>query len=155
MLTEIAFAPNRDDDPTFTVFVCIVILLILWNRRYQREWQQFRAKDWPKVEGTFVSGEGEVVTMRRGSSKTIAGYEARLYYEYQCDGEQHGIYARFFSTRPDAEEFLRLLDGQKIAVRVKQRKPSKSYILDRDVELLTGSLSGGSGAESQSQSAPD
>src|SRR6266404_3593176 len=116
MLTEIVFALKRGDDPTFSLFfglivACILILLILWNRRYRREWQQFRAKDWPKVEGTFVSGEGEVVTMRRGSSKTIAGYEAWLYYEYQCDGEQDGIYTRFFSTKPEAEALLKLLEG--------------------------------------------
>ena len=145
MLTKIVFAPERGDDPMFSLFfglivACILTLFILWDRRYRREWLQFRAKDWPKVEGIFVSGEGEVVTMRRGSSKTIAGYEARLYYEYQRGGEQYGIYTRFFSTKPEAEAFLKLLEGQKIPVRVKQRKPSRSYILDRDIEFLTGPL---------------
>jgi hypothetical protein len=143
MFTEIA-ALKRGDDPTFGLYFglgvyCIVILLILWDRRYRREWQQFRARDWPKVEGIFVSGEGEVVTMRRGSSKTIAGYEVHHYYEYQCDGEQYGIYKRFFSTKPEAEAFLKLLDGQRTPVRVRPGKPSRSNILDRDVEALTGS----------------
>lgn len=120
MLTESVFALKRDD-PTFSLFfglivVCIVILVVLWDRRYRREWQQFHTKNWPKVEGIFVSGEGEVVTMRKGSSKTIAGYEARLYYEYQYEGEQNGIYTRFFFAKREAEAFLELLEGQKIPV---------------------------------------
>jgi hypothetical protein len=144
--TEIGFALKRGD-PTFDLFfglivICIVIALILWDRRYRRRWQQFRAEDWPPVEGIFVLGEGEVVTMRRGSSKTIAGYEARLYYEYQCSGEQDGIYAQFFPTKAEAEAFLKILQGQKVPVRVKPGKSSKSCILDRDVEFRTGPLSG-------------
>jgi len=145
MLIEIVFSLKHGEEnvggllvPLF--FVCVSIFLILWDRRYRREWQQFRAKDWPKVEGIFVSGEGEIVTMSKGSSGKVAGYEAWLYYEYHCDGEQNGIYRRLFDTKPEAEAFLKRLDGQKIPVRVKQRKLSKSYILDRDVELLTGPL---------------
>jgi hypothetical protein len=87
------------------------------------------------------------VTMRRGSSKTIAGYAARLYYEYQCAGEQDGIYTRFFPTRAEAEAFLKILEGQKVPVRVRPRKASKSYILDRDVEARTGPLSETSGLD--------
>jgi hypothetical protein len=144
MLTEIGFAFEawRQPDIDFLfglVVTCIVIALILWDRRYRGRWQQFRAEDWPQVEGIFVPGEGEVVTMRRGSSKAIAGYEAWLYYEYQCDGEQDGIYTHFFPTK--AQGFLKILGGQKIPVRVKPRKPSKSYILGRDVEARTGPLS--------------
>ena len=151
MLTEIAFALKRGNDPPpyFLVFCLIVffILLNLWNRRYRREWQQFRAKDWPIVEGIIVSGEGEIVTMTKGSSNKIAGYEAQVYCEYQCDGEHGGIYTRFFSTAPEAEAFVKLLEGKKIPVRVKQQKASRSYILDRDVELVTGPLSGSSVVE--------
>ena len=151
MLTEIAFAlKGGNDPPPFFFIFCLIVAFILfdlWNRRYRRKWHQFRAQDWPKVEGIFVSGEGEVVTMRRGSSNKIAGYEAQLYYEYQCDGERGGIYTRSFSTSPEAETFLKLLEGKKIPVRVKQQKPSRSYILDRDVELITGPLSGSSVVE--------
>jgi len=140
MPIEIVFISGRDDH-IFSLFFglilgCLVILVALWDRRYRREWEQFRANGWPTVEGIFVSGEGEVVTMRKGSSRTIAGYEAWLYYEYQCRGEQDGIYTRFFSGHQEAEAFLKLLEGQKISVRVKKRNPSKSRILDRDVELL-------------------
>jgi hypothetical protein len=140
MRIEIVFAPSHDD-PMFTLFYglvvgCILILFVLWDRRYRRQWQQFRAKDWPKVEGVFVPDEGEIVTMRRGSSKSIAGYEAQLYYEYRFNGEQYGIFRRFFSGHSEAESFLRLLDGQKISVRVNQRNPSKSCIMDQDLEPL-------------------
>jgi hypothetical protein len=82
-----------------------MIALILWDRRYHRRGQQFRAEDWLQVEGIFVPGEGEVVTMRRGSSKAIAGYEAWLYYKCQCDGEQDLIYTHFFPTKAEAEAF--------------------------------------------------
>ena len=148
MLSEIAFVLKRgNNDPPYTLVFCLIaafVLFDLWNRRYRHKWQQFRAKDWPIVEGVFVSGEGEVVAMRKGSSKKIAGYQAQLYYEYQCDGERGGIYTRFFSTTPEAEAFVKLLEGKKIPVRVRQQKPSKSHILDRDVELLTGPLSASS-----------
>ena len=127
--------------PTGPIVICIVIALILWDRRYRRRWQQFRAEDWPQVEGIFVPGEGEVVTMRRGSSKANSVYEVWLYYEYQCYGEQDGIFTHFFPTKAEAEAFLRILDVQKVPVRVKPRKPSKSYTLDRDVEARTEPLS--------------
>ena len=143
---------KRGDNPTFDlvfglIVICIVIALILWDRRYRHKWQQFRAENWPQVEGLFVPGEGEVVTMRRARSKTIAGYEAWLYYEYQCGGEQDGIYTHFFSIKEEAEAFVKILEGQKVPVRVKPRKPSKSYILDRDVELRTGPLGETSGPD--------
>jgi hypothetical protein len=145
MLTEISFALKLGYTPRYDLLfglinVCIVIALILWGRLYRRKWQQRRGEGWPQVEGIFVPGEGEVVTMRRGSSKTIAGYEAWLYYEYQCDGERDGIYTRFFPTKPEAQAFLKILEGQKVPVRVKPGKPSKSCVLDRDVELRTGPL---------------
>jgi len=138
----IALVLNRAHDTPFPwpmalIYAGIIVLLLLWINRYQRKWQQFRAKDWPTVEGVFVSGEGEVVTMMRGS-----GYESHLYYEYQRDGEQFGKYTRLFSTEAEAEAFVKLLDGLKVPVRVNQKKPRKSYILDRDVDLLLGPLSG-------------
>jgi hypothetical protein len=118
MLTEIGFALKRGDNPTFDflfglIVICIVIALILWDRRYRRRWQQFRAEDWPQVEGIFVPGEGEVVTMRRGSSKADSVYEVWLYYEYQCYGEQDGIYTHFSPPRRKRKRFLEFSTGRK------------------------------------------
>jgi hypothetical protein len=149
MLIENAFFQKRGEENAGSLLVllivtCLVTLFILWDRRYRREWQQFRSKAWPKVEGIFVRGEGEIVTMTKGSSSRIAGYEAWLYYEYQCEGEQNGIYRRFFPTKPEAETFLNFLDGKKVPVRVKRRKPSRSNILDRDIELLEAHPDGNS-----------
>ena len=137
MLVEIALVRGKPW-PLVLIWACVVVFLIVWENRYKRKWQQFRARNWPTADGVFVPGEGEVGNMMWGSSKRIAGYESRLYYEYRCDGAQYGIYRRFFSRKPDAEAFVKLLDGRRIPVRVKRKKPQKSYVLDRDVELLTG-----------------
>jgi hypothetical protein len=145
LLTDIGFILKPRDNPTFDFLWALTIgsifaIYILWDRRYRHKWQQFRAKDWPQALAKFLPGSGEVVQMMKGRSKSVAGYEAWLYYEYHYDGEQEGLYRRFFPTRPEAETFLKLLEGQQVSVRVAPRKPSKSHILDRDVELLINRL---------------
>lgn len=108
---------------------------VLWDRRYRRKWRARRASSWPKVDGRF--DEGEIVTMMRGRSKTVAGYEVWLGYEYEAEGEQAGVFrlpeAR---DRTEAERLLRLLANQRVPVRVCPGKPDKSRVIDEDIQFL-------------------
>jgi hypothetical protein len=52
---------------------------VLWDRRYRRGWQNYRSRNWKRIDGRF--DEGEVITMRKARSKSIAGYEVWLGYD--------------------------------------------------------------------------
>ena len=129
---------HRDDPPPPPIFVlitCAVFLLvfaaiILWDRRYRRKWQQFRARNWREVAGRF--DEGEIITMRKGSSKAVAGYEIWLAYDYEVDGDQVGIYTLPFSgefpNKSEAEECRKLIADQSVMVRVSPRNPKCSCV---------------------------
>ena len=112
----------------------IVVALILWDRRYRRKWQQSKAREWPKVSGLF--DEGEIVTMRRGRSDTIAGYDVYLGYSYQADGEQSGLYTCFFPTEEKAIVVRERLANRTVIVRVAPGNPKKSRVLDEDLSGL-------------------
>ncbi len=117
------------------ILFVFVAAFILWDRRYRRRWQEFRAQNWLEVPGRF--DEGEIITMMKGRSKTVAGYEVWMGYEYQAKGEQGGVY-RYpeMPSREDAEATLKLLADKNIVVRVDPSKPSRSYVLGNDVERL-------------------
>jgi hypothetical protein len=117
------------------ILFVFVTAFILWDRRYRRRWQEFRARNWLEVPGRF--DEGEIITMMKGRSKTVAGYEVCMGYEYQTEGEQGGVY-RYpeMPNREDAEAMLKLLADKNIVVRVDPSKPSRSYVLGNDAERL-------------------
>ncbi len=144
MLTELSLVPHyRSSTPVFDILFSAVIFgiaacLILWNRIYQRKWPQIWARKWPQVAGRF--DEGEVITMRKGSSGDISGYQVWIGYEYVCQGEQGGLYTLPFSgeykTAEEAEECLKLVAKRNVMVRVSPNRPGRSAILDRDVAPL-------------------
>jgi len=103
----------------------------LWDRKYRRIWNQSRARGWPKVDGRF--DDGEIVTMRKGRSKDIAGYQVWLGYEYEADGEHGGLYTLPTTTQANAEEELKRLANRMISVRVAPGTPKKSVVLDEDI----------------------
>jgi hypothetical protein len=121
---------------------CILTIFVLWDRLYRHKWHQFRARNWPQVEGEFLSGSGEIVTMMKGRSRKVAGFEASLDYAYQRGDRLEGSYTRFFRTKSEAQAFIKLLELQRILVSVSPRKPSVSCILDGDIDQLIGSLGG-------------
>ncbi len=144
---------HRDESPIFTlaysaVILALVVGLILWERRYRRKWQQFRARSWRQVAGRF--DEGEVVTMRKGGSHAVSGYEVWVGYDYEADGDQTGIYTLPFSsefpTKEEAEESRKLVAHQSVIVRVSTRNPKRSCILDEDVMPLITPAGGPSAA---------
>jgi hypothetical protein len=127
---------HQPDNGLFDLIYGVIVLALvaaytLWDRRYRRRWQQHRSRDWERVEGKF--DEGEVITMRKGRTKTIAGYEVLLGYEYQAEGEQNGIYNLPFKTKEEATAALNLLTNKTIIVRVAPGKPKRSAVSDEDL----------------------
>jgi hypothetical protein len=121
-----------------SAILAVVVGFILWERRYRRSWQQFRARNWQRVAGKF--DEGEIVTMRKGRSTAIAGYQVWLGYEYEGDEDEGGLYTLPFSgefpTEEEAEECRKLVADRSVIVRVSPRNPKRSRILDEDVTPL-------------------
>jgi hypothetical protein len=104
---------------------------VLWGRRYRRRWQNYRSRNWKRIDGQF--DEGEVVTMRKARSKSIAGYEVWLGYGYEVEGEQVGVYRLPRKSKDDADAVLSTLAHQRVVVRVAPGKPNRSFVSDEDV----------------------
>jgi hypothetical protein len=126
-------------DLSYSAFLfSIMAVCIWWHRRLRRKWQQFRARRWPEVAGRF--DEGDIVTMYKGKTKIIAGYQVWLAYDYSASGEQLGIYTLpfkdEFATQEKAEEIRKLVADRNIRVRVSPRNPKRSCVLDEDVKPL-------------------
>jgi hypothetical protein len=140
MATSLILLKHQTENSVFPLVYSITVLVLLfayalWDRQYRRKWQQSRAKRWQKVEGEF--DEGEVITMLKGRSKTIAGYEVSLGYEYQADGEQGGVYyLPEMKTKEEAETALKLLANKTIVVRVAPGRPDRSRVVDEDLAVL-------------------
>ena len=126
------------------VIFTLIFGMVLWDRRYRRKWQQFRARNWRQVAGRL--DEGEIVPMLKGRSSTISGYQIWFGYDYEAGGEQVGIYTLPFSgefrTQEEAEVFRKLAADQSVIVRVSPRNPKRSCILDEDVGPLIQSADG-------------
>lgn len=140
-------APIRyQNKETFTlvysgVMLGWIALFILWSRRgYGRRWQHFRARSWRQVAGRF--DDGDIVTMKKGHSEKIAGYQVWLAYEYSADGDQVGVYTLpfvgEFPSEEAAEEYRKRAANQNVVVRVSPRNPKRSCVFDEDVRLLVG-----------------
>ena len=125
----------------FVVILIVVIGFILWDRRYRRAWQQFRARNWPAVAGKFDKGEN--VTMRKAKSHTISGYQVWIGYSCEGNREETGFYTLPFSgefpTEEEAEKSRKSLAHKSVIVRVSPRHPKHSCILDNDVRPLAAS----------------
>jgi len=126
-----------------SAILAMVIGLILWDRRYRRAWQQFRARNWQQVAGKF--DEGEIVTMRKGRSGIISGYQVWLGYDYEGGGEEAELYTLpfygEFPTEEEAEKSRELVRHRRVMVRVSPWNPKHSRILDNDVRPLIATAS--------------
>jgi hypothetical protein len=147
MIAMLSVIRGSGESPVFAICYgiavgFIVAIYILWDRRYRRKWEQFRARGWARVEGEFLPGSGETVRMMKGRSEDVAGFEAWLDYRYQDGAELEGTYRRFFGTKQEAQGLIALLEGQRIPVSVSPRKPSISRVLDSDVDQLIERLGG-------------
>lgn len=147
MLIGVLLLAGRGSDPIMVilinsaVFLPIVVGMILWHLRYRRKWQQFRGRNWPQVQSKFDGGE--IVTMYKGRTKSIAGYQVWLGYDYQADGEQTALYTLpftgEFANTEEAEKCRHLVAHRDIIVHVSPRNLKRSVVLDEDVKLLINS----------------
>lgn len=139
--------PVRDRNDSIFSLVCLVAttgwlaLFILWTRRgYGRRWRQFQARSWRQIAGRF--DDGEIITMRKGGSKKIAGYQVWLGYDYVADGDQTGLYTLpfvgDFPSEEVAEKCRKRAANQEVAVRVSPRNSKHSCVVDEDVRLIIG-----------------
>jgi hypothetical protein len=126
--------------PVFSaVGLAVVAGVILWHRRYGRIWRQYRARDWRQVVGRF--DEGDIVTMQKGRSGVVAGYEVWLGYDYRVNGDQTGLFYTLpfsgeFASKEEAERCRKLVANQSVVVRVHPGNPQRSCVLDADVKPL-------------------
>jgi hypothetical protein len=74
--------------------------------------------------------------MLKGRSKSIAGYEVWLSYEYESEGEQFGLYTLPRKSQDEAVQTLSVLANQRIPVRVAPGKPRRSFVSDEDLTAL-------------------
>jgi hypothetical protein len=97
--------------------------------------QQQRATGWPladgRIESTEVAKPNFALTTRRGY------HVARLRYSYSVFGNAYsGVYKREFRTEFKARNFVRDLEGKAVAVRYSPSRPSRSFVLDRDIQTI-------------------
>jgi hypothetical protein len=130
--------PIRWNDPAtwpwmfyvWAAFALVGVANPVW-RWLQRE----RASGWPiadgRIESVWVTKPGFSFTTRRGY------YQADVGYSYSAAGDLYsGRYKRDFPTECEAEEFVRDLQGKSVAVRCDSMNPSRSALLDLDIEAL-------------------
>jgi hypothetical protein len=120
----------------------ICAAVIYWARFGQRRIQQWRVRNWTPVNGKF--DEGKVITMRRGASGDISGYQVWFGYEYHLPDEEGGLYILpfrgEFETPEEAEDWRKLLAVRTVTVRVSPRNPRRSGVSDEDVKPMLGNL---------------
>ena len=124
-------------DPTtwpWSFDVWLALLVGGWLAPALWRWlQQRRATGWPLADGRIESTEvpNFALTTRRGY------HVARLRYSYSVFGNAYsGVYKREFPTEFEARNLVRDLEGKAVAVRYSPSRPSRSFVLDRDIETL-------------------
>jgi hypothetical protein len=130
--------PIRWTDPTtwpWIIYLWLALLVGGWILSSWRWLKRRRAADWPIADGRIESTE---VTKPNFSFTTKRGYSvARLGYSYSVAGSiQSGQYKREFPTQPAANDFVRDLMGKAVAVRYSPSKPSRSMVLEPDIEAV-------------------
>jgi Protein of unknown function (DUF3592) len=134
-----AAAPFRWTDPTtwpgpFDVWLALLVGGWLVPGLWQ--WLQRRqAAGWPLTNGRFESTESVEPNFAR---RTRRGHHvARLRYSYSVFGNAYsGVYKRTFPTKFGARNFLRDLEGKAVVVRYSPSRPSRSFVLDRDIQMV-------------------
>jgi hypothetical protein len=102
--------------------------------------QRGRGESWPLADGRIDSAE---ISKPNFSLFVKSGhYLAELHYSYSFAGSVHsGRFTRDIPIEYEAEEFIRDLQGKAIVVHYNSEKPSRSILLERDVEFLLQSRS--------------
>jgi len=133
-----ADATIRWTDPSTSPWMFYVWAAFALTGLAKPAWSWFRrqrAGGWPVAEGRIesveVSKPSFSFTTKRGS------FVAELGYSYSVAGTSHsGCYRRDFPTEHEADEFVRDLKGNPVAVHCKSTSPSSSALLEPDIEVL-------------------
>lgn len=117
------------------IYAWLILLVGGWLFTAWKWFQRRRATGWPvsdgRIESTDISKPRFSLTTQRGS------FVARLGYSYSVAGTIYsGFYKREFSTELGAQDFLRELKGKAVAVRFCPSKPSRSMLLEVDIEAV-------------------
>ena len=119
----------------WVVYVWAAFALIGAAKPAWRWIQRGRGESWPLADGRIDSAQISKPTF--SLSVKNGHYLAELLYSYSFAGVSYsGRYTRDIPTADEAEEFIRDLQGKAIAVHYNPEKPSRSALLERDVELL-------------------
>jgi hypothetical protein len=148
-------APFRWTDPAswpWIIYVWLALLAGGWLLSSWRWLQRRRAAGWPIADGRIESTE---VTKPNFSFTTKRGYYvAQLGYSYSVAGKIHsGLYKREFPTELAAEDFVRDLKEKSVAVRYSPSTPSRSMVLEPDIEAVLQNRPPSSGDESATPTA--
>lgn len=131
-------APLQWTDPStwpWMIWVWIAFLAAGWTPGLWRWFQRNRASGWPiadaRIESVEVVKPGFSFTRRRGH------YTAKLGYSYSVAGSLHsGIYERDLPAERETEEFVRDLQGRSVPAHYNPSNPSRSLLLEPDIENL-------------------
>jgi hypothetical protein len=124
----------------WVVYVWAAFALIGAAKPAWRWIQRGRGESWPLADGRIDSAQ---ISKPNFSLSVKSGhYLAQLLYSYSFAGVSYsGRYTRDIPTEGEAEEFVRDLQGKATTVHYNPEKPSRSVLLERDVELLLQSRS--------------
>jgi hypothetical protein len=132
--------PVRLIDPRtwpWVIWFWLALLLASWARPLWQRIQRRRATTWPvangRIESVHVSpASGFLRATRRGTSDA-----AEIGYSYPVEGMIYrGMYKREFPSAGAAQEFVRDLYHQAVAVHYNPARPSSSVISESSVETL-------------------
>ena len=124
----------------WVVYVWAAFALIGAIKPAWRWVQRGRGESWPLADGRIDSAQ---VSKPIFSLSVKSGhYLAELFYFYSFAGVGYsGRYTRDIPTEGEAEEFIRDLQGKPMVVHYNPENPSRSVLLECDVELLLQSRS--------------
>ncbi len=130
-----AFQWTQPSTWPWVVWVWIAFLAVAWAPSLWRRLQRSRAASWPvadaRIESVEVRKPYFPFTTRRGY------YSADLGYSYAAAGSVYsGLYKRDLPSEREGEEFIRDLKGKPIPAHYNPNAPSRSVLLDSDIEAL-------------------
>ena len=102
-----------------------------------RAYQKKQTETWPVADGRIEKAivENARRTFSFSRSKTD-NFLAELFYTYNVGELFSGQSKLYFETEEEAEEFIRDLEGKRLAVRYNPEKPEQSAISDIDIQTL-------------------
>ena len=119
------------------VYVWILFLLIGSAKPVWRWFQRRRTLGRPTVQGRIESVAAHEKKQLFGTTGRSSGYVAELNYSYAIDGQYwSGQYVREFGGEDDAQEFVRDLQGNPVAVAYNFRDSKDSALAEESLATL-------------------